>query len=777
MGEIWVAEQTSIGREVAVKILPHGALSHPDAVERFQREIRALAQLSHPHICPVLEAGVDGGVHYYSMELLRGKDLASTLREGRLEPRRAVRIAVQVARALQHAHEHGIVHRDVKPLNVMLARGETRLDDHAVLIDFGLARDAASGSHLTASGEVLGTPAYMSPEQAEGRTSRIGPATDIYSLGATLYEMLSGRPPFEGPTAVEILVQVAREDPVSLRRHDPQVDADLQTLVQKAMEKDPARRYASMAAMAGDLEHWLAGEPIQARPASLLYRMRKRVARHRGAVTAGGLGGAATVAAIVWFAFAGPALSKGRIERSAAIAAEARKALEAGDVERARDRAAAALAEHATNPDALLALAEAERILTECGELCAAARRAGPAERLILAWRALQRHPRSAEAKGILDAAPEAVRRAPGLPPGGPCAFHRAGALTLVSHLPRGREIRALPGHTMPHVRCARFSPDGRRVVTCAHDSAIMVWDADTGARLRTVEQAGDSTLPFVSFSPQGDRLASACDDGTVRIWSFPEMERLVDATPHRGYCVFAEFSPDGRRVATAGQDGNVCILDAATGTVEAVLRGHADMTWAAPWSPDGRRIASGGLDGAVVIWDVAEKRELKRFAGREPVRAVAFFRDGRLAYGLGRAVRVVDLESDREVAVSGEHGATVISLAVSPDGRLMATGTDRNGEAWLWDAATGARLLALPGHGAIVFGCAFSPDSRMLATACWDRMARLFDLTPRHEVRAGDETREVDAFWVAEPWVVTRRGAEVALWDASAGKTAQTWR
>ncbi|NUN49235.1 MAG: protein kinase, partial [Candidatus Brocadiae bacterium] len=332
MGTIYLGVQTSVGREVAIKVLPSSAFDHPEAVERFEREVQVLGQLSHPHICPVLEAGVEGETRFYVMEYLRGLDLSRILKTQRIDPVRAAAIASQIARALQHAHEHGIVHRDVKPLNVMLLRGERRREDgdgarstsprlslfmkrlfgrgtpasgspsavapsiaetggdaklpspewqdKAVLIDFGLARDAASSSALTVSGAVVGTPAYMAPEQARGDRKGIGPATDIYSLGATLYEMLSLQVPFAGESIGEIINAVVNTDPPPLRKIAPHVDRDLETIVQKAMEKDAARRYASAADMATDLDRWLAGEPIQARRASLVYRMRRRIARN-----------------------------------------------------------------------------------------------------------------------------------------------------------------------------------------------------------------------------------------------------------------------------------------------------------------------------------------------------------------------------------------------------------------------------------------------------------------------------------------------------------------
>jgi serine/threonine protein kinase/outer membrane protein assembly factor BamB/tetratricopeptide (TPR) repeat protein len=336
MGHIFLAVQESVGRQVALKVLPPGSMDGT-AVERFQREIQVLGQLQHPNICPVLEAGVADGTHYYAMEYLRGMDVSRVLRTQRVDPRRAAEIAVQVARALHFSHGRGIIHRDIKPLNIMLVRGHKaraasasqapgtslgplkrwfgrkgssssaaapsstsdaptsageahdpspEFEDHAFLIDFGLARDGESkGTRLTVSGEILGTPAYMAPEQARGESRSISARTDVYSLGATLYELLTLASPFTGQNPGEILHKVLYDDPVPPRLLSPFIDRDLETIVQKAMEKEPARRYETAEAMAVDLERWLAGEPILARRASLLYRIRRRIARNRLAST------------------------------------------------------------------------------------------------------------------------------------------------------------------------------------------------------------------------------------------------------------------------------------------------------------------------------------------------------------------------------------------------------------------------------------------------------------------------------------------------------------
>jgi tetratricopeptide (TPR) repeat protein/predicted Ser/Thr protein kinase len=275
MGVVYRARDVALGREVAIKVLlAHGAT--PEARRRLEVEARAAARLRHPNIVAVHAYGVDEatGDPYVVMELVRGRSLRDALRAGPLEPREAARLAEDLARALAAAHEQGVLHRDVKPHNVLLSP-----EGAPLLADFGLAKalDAADGP--TSTGQVLGTPAYMSPEQADGDGGRVGPRSDVWSLGATLYELLTGRPPFVASTAMLTIAAVLRKDPTPPRRVRAGLDRDLETICLACLEKDPARRYASAAALADDLERWRRGQPIAARPVGRAERAWRAVAR------------------------------------------------------------------------------------------------------------------------------------------------------------------------------------------------------------------------------------------------------------------------------------------------------------------------------------------------------------------------------------------------------------------------------------------------------------------------------------------------------------------
>ncbi|MHC5080394.1 MAG: protein kinase domain-containing protein [Planctomycetota bacterium] len=278
MGMVYKAVHMDLKRTVALKVLTAGEDATEDAIARFRREAEAVAKLGHhPHIVPLYDLGRDGQLHYFAMHFVEGKPLDELIRDGELSPRRAAIFAQKIAGALEHAHKHNVLHRDVKPENVLVSpEGEPQVTD------FGLAKDTRSDSGLTHAGTLVGTPKYMSPEQAEARLDAVDARSDVYGLGATLYTMLAGVPPFEGPTILHIIKQVLQADPVPLRKRNPAVPRDLETICFKALEKDPARRYASAGELEEDLRRFLENQPIVARRASLTYRVAKRVKRNPG---------------------------------------------------------------------------------------------------------------------------------------------------------------------------------------------------------------------------------------------------------------------------------------------------------------------------------------------------------------------------------------------------------------------------------------------------------------------------------------------------------------
>lgn len=281
MGVVWKARQSSLKRDVAIKMIRAGVLASPNEVERFLREAEAAANLQHPNIVAIHEVGEHGGQHYFSMDFVAGRDLGTIVKDGPLAPHVAARYVKIVAEAIHFAHQRGTLHRDLKPQNVLIDEA-----DQPRITDFGLAKLMKDDSGLTQSGVVMGSPSYMPPEQAAGRHDDIGPASDVYSLGAMLYELLTGRPPFRGTTALATLREVMEAEPAAPRRLKADVPLDLETICLKCLEKTPSARYPTARALAEELDRYLKGEPIQARPASAVRKSVSWARRHPGVLAA-----------------------------------------------------------------------------------------------------------------------------------------------------------------------------------------------------------------------------------------------------------------------------------------------------------------------------------------------------------------------------------------------------------------------------------------------------------------------------------------------------------
>jgi serine/threonine protein kinase len=345
MGVVYKARQRSLNRIVALKLILSGQLASDDEIQRFHTEAEAAANLDHPGIVPIHEVGVREGQHFFSMGYVDGQSLAARISAGPLPPREAATLVRTVAEAVHYAHQAGVIHRDLKPANILLDRA-----GHPRVTDFGLAKRVQGDSHLTGTGQILGTPSYMPPEQAGASADQVGPASDVYALGAVLYAVLTGRPPFSAASPLDTVIQVLEQDPVSPRQLNAAVPRDLETIALKCLEKSPTRRYATAQDLADELGRYLAGEPIEARPISPDERLWRWCRRHPARAVAAG-----TVLLSLLVVLVGGYWSKTRIERELRRSEEAERQLQITLTRETAERLDSDLRQLATIPQLMAA--------------------------------------------------------------------------------------------------------------------------------------------------------------------------------------------------------------------------------------------------------------------------------------------------------------------------------------------------------------------------------------------------------------------------------------
>jgi WD40 repeat protein len=656
MGVVYKAHQSSLDRIVAIKMVLAGKHAGPEELARFRREAAALARLQHPNIVQIHEVGTHDGRPYFSMEFVGGGSLAQRQGGEPLPPREAARLTETLARAVQAAHAAGIVHRDLKPANVLLAA-----DGTPKISDFGLAKRLDVPAGATQTGAVVGTPSYMAPEQADGRGKDIGPAADVYALGATLYELLTGRPPFRAETPLDTVLQVIGDEPVPPRQLQSKTPPDLERVCLKCLEKDPGKRYRSALALAEDLERFQRGEPVRARALGRLARTWRWCRRNP------------VVAALLVAVLLGAALATGFAVQAILQAREL--AIAAREADAARDRAEAQLAR--------------EDVQAYAGQLAEAQRE----------WE--DKNPR--RAFDLLNACDWSLR-----------GWEHRYLYTLFTTRNRLTLVWDIEG-----VTSVCFSPKAARLA-CGGWKEVEVWDME-GKKVLSLKGHANR-VNSVCFSPDGTRLASASNDGTVKVWNAWFGQELLSLNGHAGAVRSVAYSPDGQRLASAGDDKTVRVWDAHSGEQQLSLTGHAYAATSVCFSPDGQRLASAG--GGVKVWDVHGGQELLALdAPTSDCRTVCFSRDGkRLASGSGNGmVKLWDADRGQEILTLRGHTGRVTSVCFSPDGqRLASAGASdgkQAGQVMVWDPEHGVAVLTLKRHQSFGSLC-FSPDGQHLAYA-----------------------------------------------------------
>ena len=757
MGIVYQARQIHLNRDVALKTILAGQFASDADVRRFQTEAEAAANLDHPSIVPIYEVGEFEGHHYFSMKLIDGSDLSNCSAQFTDDIDKTARLMISIAQAVQHAHQRGVLHRDLKPNNILI---DSTGAPH--ITDFGLAKRTEGGESLTNTSAIMGTPSYISPEQARGEKS-LSTATDVYGLGAILFHLLTGRPPFQGNSPPEILLGVLNEEPPSPAAVNPKVSRDINTICLKCLEKESERRYQSAAELADDLQRWLNHEPILARRISPVRRAQKWLRRHP-AVTSMLVMTLVAMLGITW-----------QWRRAEAERERSEYQLYVNHI---------ALAQHewlAGNME------YGNRNLSQCQP-----------EHRQWEWhfmkrlcQPLLRHATLSFGKNIKGNRPTAIA----FSPDGQHLITARGRMARIEDVSSGVEIVVI--ETADPILFVTYSLNGDFIVTVTRNetkrrgetwNTVTVWETDQKRYSLSGHSGSDGGIVF---APDGKRIIMPDSNQSIIIWD-PQTDDVETFLEINGRCFGIALNPQGDRLAAVFKDG-IKIWNLETAEEVCSIKDHAVNSLVAPtFSPEGDRLAT-----QIGLWDAATGEKLCRWSDD-------IDRSGRPAFSLDGKY-VVTAGHNRKMYVQDALTGEIVrrylrtqiglgaQLAINSNGQCIATvGEDivkqeRINRVCLWNGAVAQPETTLPSHQQPTTATSFSPDGRYMAavsrrqrgidnqpisgkTSVWDRaLGRVLHVSKTaSSEQAGDNSA---AAHIAE-W-----GNDGRLATACGDKSIRIWR
>lgn len=770
MGEVWIAQQHApVKRLVALKFIK-GGLDSRAVIARFEAERQTLALMDHPNIARVLDGGITADRHpFFVMELVDGLPLLEFCDNLRLPPRPRLELFVAICQAVQHAHQKGIVHRDLKPGNILV----TQVDGLPVpkVIDFGVSKAMAGGiledSIATQQGVLVGTLDYMSPEQAGFAGTDIDTRSDIYSLGVILYELLTGLRPIEGnrlrqaPLTEKIrliqeeqppkpsfrllstnsLPELADRRQIEPRRLTELLRGELDWVVMKCLEKPRERRYATVNALARDIQRFLADEPVEARPASTGYRAWKFLQRNKGTVA-----GACLVILALLVGIAGTSIGLLRAMKAEGLARQ--ESIRARAQSRIADQQSTLAQQNSRNAERLLALglvSEADaltlaRRFTEARERYADARDrfVGLDEPSVIAEAGLWNLYRQAEFPLLNFVGHNDAITAVAIAHDGLTAVTGSNDETLRHwDLRTGRELRELRGHSAT-VTCVAITHDGKAAVSGSRDHTLRLWDLETGQLMRTLT-GHTADVYAVAVTPTGNSAVSGGEDSILRLWDLDSGALRRTFAGHNGPVYAVTVAPDGLTALSASWDNTIRQWELGSGRLLRTLNGHIHRVLCVAISPDGQTAVSGGRDNLIKVWNLQSGHEIRTLSGHTNwVSSIAFAPDGRtiVSGSHDNSIRVWDLFKGKELRSCVGQLGEVLAISVSSDGgTVLAAGDDDVFHSWRFSRGEDSDILY--GHTVEVYGVAVAPDGRTALSGSGDRTLKLWDLATRREIRS----------------------------------------